>query len=319
MKACSVNPIDIKVRSKVYDDFPDYFDHVPKDPYQILGFDGAGVVAAVGPNVTRFKTGDEVFYSGSPIRHGSNAEYQLVAAGSMAKKPSNLSFAQAASMPLTWITAYEALVERMEISKGEQAAVLIVNGAGGVGSVASQIASKVLELPVVITTTSRPETTKFSREMGATHTVNHRESLPEQIEKLDLKVPLKYIFLTHRTEQYLGPAAKIAAPFGKICSIVQTQDFPQYGTEMMAKSLTFLWELIGTKPWYKVDTDSHGKMLDNLKQWLEEGKVKCHHQISFPLTVDGLRQAHEKTEGGGSIGKNALAVDIEGVNGKPFA
>lgn len=126
-----MNPIDIKVRAGVYDDFPDYYDNVPKDDYQIIGFDGAGVVEEVGPDVHNFKAGDEIFYSGSPVRHGSNAEYELVHAGSVAKKPKSLSFVEAAALPLTYVTAYEALVERMEIKKGEKAGLLIVNGAGG--------------------------------------------------------------------------------------------------------------------------------------------------------------------------------------------
>lgn len=301
------------MRGKVYDDYPDYYDHVPKDDYQIIGFDGAGVVESCGSEVKSFKSGDEVYYCGSPIRHGSNAQHQMVDCRAVGRKPSNLSWEQAASMPLTWITAYEALTERMEIQKGEQAGILIVNGAGGVGSVASQIARTVLQLPVVITTTSRPETTEFSKSMGATHTVNHREDLPSQIEKLGLDVPIKYVFLTHRTEQYLGPATKICAPFGKICSIVQTTEFPQYGTEMMAKSQSFMWELLGTKPWYGVDLNSHGQILEELRKLLEDGKVKCHCKKLFPLTLEGLRNAHEMIESGGSIGKNALGIDAEGT------
>lgn len=242
-----------------------------------------------------------------------------MAAASVALKPRSLDFVQSACMPLTWVTAYEALIERMEIRKGEEAAILIVNGAGGVGSVASQIARTLLRLPVVITTTSRQETTAFSKSMGATHTVNHREDVPSQIAKLDLKVPLKYIFLTHSTANYLAPAVAACAPFGKICSIVQTKEFPQYGTEMMAKSLTFVWALIGTKPWYGVDVESHGRILKELARLLDDGDVKCHHQTTFPLTVEGLRKAHETIESGGSIGKVGLGVDVEGVGGKSFA
>ncbi|KAK3713333.1 hypothetical protein LTR37_008525 [Vermiconidia calcicola] len=316
VKACSVNPIDIKVRSHVYDDYPDYYDLVPQNPYQVLGFDGAGVVVEAGSDVTGFEVGDEVFYAGSPFRHGSNAEYQALDFRSAAKKPPSLSFVQAACMPLTWITAYEALVERMEITKGEQAAILIVNGAGGVGSVASQIARKLLQLPVVITTASRSETVEFSKSMGATHVVNHREDVPSQIADLKLDVPIKYVFLTHSTANYLPVATKICAPFGKICSIVQTKDFPQYGTEMMAKSLTFVWELLGTKPRYHVDVASHGRMLEELRTHIESGDVKCHHTQSFPLSVKGLREAHEQIESGGSMGKNGLDA---GSAGSPFA
>jgi NADPH:quinone reductase-like Zn-dependent oxidoreductase len=195
VRACSVNPIDVKVRGGVYDDYPDYYERVPR-PYQIIGFDGAGTIQDVGPDVTGFSPvscsvsskgisvlpgcdlgggeiltatdstkhpplamtdslpllliqrppwaiqgnanekwqGDDVFYSGSPIRHGSNAEFQLVDARSVAKKPQILDFVEAAAMPLTYVTAYEALVERMEIKRGEQAALLIINGAGGLST-----------------------------------------------------------------------------------------------------------------------------------------------------------------------------------------
>ena len=125
-----MNPVDIKVRGGVYDDYPDYYDRVPR-PYQIIGFDGSGTVEKVGTAVKAFKAGDDVYYSGSPIRHGSNAEYQLVDSRSAAKKPESLDFVEAAAMPLTYITAYEALVERLEIKKGEEASLLIINGSGG--------------------------------------------------------------------------------------------------------------------------------------------------------------------------------------------
>ncbi|KAF1966522.1 GroES-like protein [Bimuria novae-zelandiae CBS 107.79] len=136
IKACSVNPVDTKVRAGVYDDYPDYYERTPPLP-QILGFDAAGVIHAVGSGVKDFKASDEVFYAGSPIRQGSSAELQLVDSRSVALKPKELDFAQAAAMPLTWITAWEALVERMGIQSGEEAGILIINGSGGVGSVAS--------------------------------------------------------------------------------------------------------------------------------------------------------------------------------------
>jgi len=233
----------------------------------------------------------------------------------MAHKPKSLTMVQAAAMPLTWITAYEALVERMGIQKGEQVGIFIVNGSGGVGSVASQIARTVLELPVVVTTTSRDETTKFSKSMGATHTVNHREDdLPGQIEKLRLKVPIKYIFITHTpTSKYIIDAAKICAPFGKVCSIVQDKEMPMYGTEFLAKSLTFVWALLGTKPYYGVDVESHGAILKELAALVDEGKVKCHLAETLPLTAAGIREGHKMIEKGGVMGKVGLAVDTEGL------
>ncbi|KAJ4357765.1 uncharacterized protein N0V89_002341 [Didymosphaeria variabile] len=307
IKACSVNPVDTKVRAGVYDDYPDYYDRAPRLP-QILGFDAAGVVESAGPDVRKYKAGDEVFYAGSPIRHGSNAELQIVDSRSVSFKPKSLDWGQAASMPLTWITAWEALVERMEIQEGEDAGILIVNGAGGVGSVASQIARHVLKLPVVVTTASREETVKFSKEVGgATHIVNHREDLVKQVEQLKLNLPIKYVFITHTpTSGYLGPAAKILTPFGKVCSIVQDKEMPMYGTEFMAKSLTFVWALLGTKPYYGVQPESHGKILERLRDLLDDKEVKCHNTQKLTLDEAGVRKAHDIIEGGKAIGKVSL-------------
>lgn len=316
-KACSVNPVDVKVRGGVYDDWPDYYNHVPR-PYQIIGFDAAGVVEEVGSHVEDFQNGDEVFYSGSPFRQGSNAEFQLVDSRSVAKKPKTLDFVQAAALPLTYITAYEALVERLEIKPGENAGLLIINGAGGVGSVASQIARTILNLPVVISTASRLETTDFCKAMGATHTINHREALPPQIKDLNLSVPIKYIFITHTTSQYMAPCAKVCAPFGKVCSIVQTKDLNMYGSEFMAKNLSFVWELLSTKPFYGVEMTSHGKILRELAELVDKGEIKTHLTKRLPLTLAGVREGHRLVEEGRTIGKNALGVDEDEVKGNAF-
>ncbi|KAJ5909350.1 hypothetical protein N7504_003993 [Penicillium tannophilum] len=307
VEACSVNPIDIKVRAGIYDDYPDYYDHVPR-PYQICGYDGAGIVKKAGPDCSLFREGDAVFYSGSPVRHGSNAEFQLVDERSVGHKPKRLDMAEAAAMPLTYVTAYQALVEQMKIEVKERAAVLIINGAGGVGAVASQIARQLLELPVVITTASRPESVDFTKQMGATHVLNHRENLEKQIQELDLEVPLKYIFITHSTDQYMETCAKICAPFGRVCSIVQGQA-KMYGTEFMAKSLSFIWCLIGTKPVYGTDVESHHRVLEELSRLLDSGTIRCHLTHRFGLTLKGLREAHRAVESAGSIGKTVLAID----------
>jgi NADPH:quinone reductase-like Zn-dependent oxidoreductase len=169
---------------------PDYYNFVPK-PVHIIGFDGAGIVLEAGPDCKYFKPGDAVFYVGATTRQGSTAEYQLVDERDMGHKPSTFDFVESAVMPLTYGTAYEAIIERLGVQKDEQAAILIVNGAGGVGSMASQIARYVLNLPVVITTASRPETVEWTKKMGATHVLNHREDLRPQIKALNLNIPLK--------------------------------------------------------------------------------------------------------------------------------
>lgn len=176
----------------MYDDAPDYYKKVAGlKPYHCIGFDGAGIVVEIGPDVKRFKPGDEIFYVSATTRQGTNAEFQHVNEQTAGRKPKTLDFVESAALPLTYGTAYEALVERMRIIKGENVGLLIINGAGGVGSVASQIARSVLELPVVITTASRPETIAFTKKMGATHVINHREDLRPQIKALNLDVPIK--------------------------------------------------------------------------------------------------------------------------------
>ena len=146
--------------------------------------------------------------------------------------------------------------------------------------------------------------------MGATHVVNHREDVVKQVRELELDVPLKYVFITHTpTSGYVRDAAAVYAPFGKVCSIVQDREMPMYGTEFLAKSLTFVWELLGTKPYYGVDVEDHGKMLKELVRWLEEGKVKCHLKEVLPFTLEGVKKAHEMVEKSGVVGKAALSVD----------
>jgi NADPH:quinone reductase-like Zn-dependent oxidoreductase len=168
----------------------DYYEHVPK-PFHIVGVDGAGVVIEAGPDCKYFKPGDEVFYASVPTRQGCAAERQLVDERMAGHKPSTFDFVESAALPVTYGTAHEALIERLGIQKGEQAAVLIINGAGGVGSMATQIARHVLELPVVIATASRPETIEWTKKMGATHVLNHRDDLRPQVAALNLQVPLK--------------------------------------------------------------------------------------------------------------------------------
>ena len=190
IEACSINPIDTKIRNGTYDDAPDYYKFVPK-PFHIIGYDGAGTVLEVGSQSRFFKPGDEVFFIIQPTQQGTYSEFQLVNERDAGHKPKILDFVEAAAMPLTYGTAYESLIERLEIKTGEKVGILIINGAGGVGAMASQIARWVLDLPVVITTASRPETVEFSKKMGATHVINHRENLKQQIENLHLNVPIK--------------------------------------------------------------------------------------------------------------------------------
>ncbi|KUI53995.1 hypothetical protein VP1G_01442 [Cytospora mali] len=321
VEAVSVNPIDIKVRNGTYDDAPDYFERVrpltQEEPhFHVMGYDGAGTVTDVGPDVKHFKPGDEIYYLGSPTAQGCYAEEMLVDERHAGHKPGTLDFVESAAMPLTYGTAYEALVDRLEIKKGEKGGILIINGGGGVGSIASQIARHVLGLPVVVTTASRPETTEFSRKMGATHVVNHREDIVRQIRGLDLPrdVPLKYAFITSRTEQYVQQIGEVLDTFGKVCSIVQAR-FDMYGSQFMSKSLTFSWCWVASGPYHGYVNDEeekHHKWYEELAHMLDGGTVKCHLTKRIKLTVEGLKEAHRDIEGGRGVGKIALGVDEKG-------
>jgi len=288
-----------------------------------VGFEGAGVVEAVAPGCKLgFKVGDEVYYLASPFRQASNAPYVLVSETSVAHKPKSLGFTEAAGIPLTTITAWEVLIDRLEIKKGEKCGILIVNGAGGVGAIASQICRRKLELPVVITTASRPETKEFSLKVGqATHVVNHHGDIVQQVKDLKLDVPIKYFFISHTpTAQYVKVATEILAPYGKICSIVQGK-FDMYGTDAMAKSLSFIWGLVGTKGYCNVPEDfiKHHNLLTEVAQYIDEKKYNSHVTVKLPFTVKALREGHQMIKDSTAIGKVVFGVDVkkEGY-GEPF-
>lgn len=316
-KAISINPIDIKVRAGTYDDAPDYYTRVKSlSPTHVMGYDGAGIVLATGPDTRYFQPGDQVFFLASPTAQGTYAEQVLVDERHAAHKPKNLDWAQAAAMPLTYGTAYEALVERLQIQVGENAGLLVVNGGGGVGSIAIQIARKVLKLPVVVATASRPETEAFARQMGATHVVNHREDVAAQVEGLGLDrgVPLKYGLVTSRTEQYVEALGRVLAPFGRVCSIVQAK-FDMYGSEFMSKSLGFVWCWLCSGAYHGYvndDEEKHHRWFEEMAKFLDAGTLDCHLTKRKRLTLDGIKAAHQEIEAGKTIGKIALAVDEDG-------
>ncbi|KAL4904648.1 hypothetical protein BDW74DRAFT_168257 [Aspergillus multicolor] len=293
VKAMTVNPIDTKVRNGTYDDAPDYYNHV-SHAFHIIGFDGSGTVLETGPNATSFKPGNEVFFVCSTTRQGSAAEYVLVNSRGCARKPAALDHAEAASIGLTFGTAYQSLLERLEIRKGED---VEINGGGGVGSAAIQIARNVLQLPVVIATASRPETIESCRRMGATHVVNHREDLEAQIKALDLDVLIKYAYVVARTEQYIEALGNIIAPFGKVCSIVQAK-FDFYGSAFMSKSLTFSWDWLGSSAYHAMNLDGFHRVFEALACLVEEGKLVPNLTRRLRLDLAGLREAHRLIEGG---------------------
>ncbi|MCL4114535.1 UNVERIFIED_CONTAM: hypothetical protein GTU68_057384 [Idotea baltica] len=298
VKAIAVNPVDYKVRAP-----KDTVEDSPK----VLGWDAAGIVAAVGPDVTLFKTGDEVFYAGDITRQGSNSEFQLIDERIVGTKPTSLDFAHAAAFPLTSITAYEAFFERLGIdvdgaNTGDT--ILIVGGAGGVGSIAIQLA-KIAGL-TVITTASRPESSEWVTRLGADHVINHRESLRPQIETLGLQY-VDHIALFNDTDGHWDAAVDLIRPQGRIVSIVENQK-PLAQAGMKMKAATFSWEFMFARSMFQTpDMIEQHRLLNRIAGWIDDGKIQgTASDVISPINAEHLRTAHATLESGRAIGKLVL-------------
>lgn len=299
VKAISVNPVDFKVRAPQ--------DKVESEP-KILGWDAAGVVVEVGEEVTGFQPGDEVYYAGDVTRTGSNSEFHLVDFRIVGRKPQNLDFANAAAFPLTSITAWEALFERLNIDRNGADAgksILIVNGAGGVGSIAIQLA-KLAKLNV-IATASRDETTDWCKKLGADEVINHRNDLAEETEKIGYK-NVDYILCLSHTDGHWQAMTKAIKPQGKICSIVENEH-PLNMDTLKSKSAGLVWEFMFTRSMYQTeDMAEQSKLLGELSKLIENGViVSTCNDVVKPINAKNLRDVHQRLEHGKTIGKIALA------------
>ena len=298
VKAVSVNPVDYKVRSST----------PPADgDWKVLGWDAAGIVREVGPDVTQFKVGDEVYYAGSITRPGTNAEFHLVDARIVGGKPTSLSWAEAAALPLTTLTAWEAMFDRLDVRKpvpGAAQAILIIGGAGGVGSIAVQIARQRTDL-VVIATASRPETQDWVKRLGAHHVVDHSRPLAAQIAEIGIGAPA-FVFSTTHTEQHVADVAELIAPQGRFALI----DDPK-GFDVMVfkrKAVSIHHELMFTRSIYGTpDMDEQGKILDAMAVLVDAGKIRTTlTQRLSPINAANLRTVHALIESGGAKGKIVL-------------
>ena len=299
VKAISVNPVDYKMRSPK--------DQVETTP-RILGWDVAGVVKAAGPDVTLFRPGEAVYYAGARMRQGGNSELHLVDERIVGRKPRNLSFPEAAAMPLTTLTAWEGMFERIAISRtGDDAGrtILVIGGAGGVGSIAIQLAKTLARL-TVIATASRPESEKWVRGLGADHVVDHGRELAPQLQALGIP-EVDHVFCLSDIEPYVPQLAAVIAPLGKICAIVGTQKPLALGP-LMAKSVTFAWELMFTRPAYQTaDMIVQHAILDEAAALFEAGTLRTTMTTNLgPITAANLKRAHALLEGGRTIGKIVL-------------
>lgn len=300
VKAISVNPVDTKIRAPK--------DKVESEPL-ILGWDAAGVVVEVGEEVTEFKIGDEVYYAGDITRPGSNSQFQLIDSRIVGRKPQNLDFASAAAFPLTSITAWEALFERLNIDKqGADAgkSILIINGAGGVGSIAIQLAKRLAKLNV-IATASRPETIAWCEKLGADKVVNHRKNLAEEINKIGYQ-NVDYILCLNDTDGHWQAMTQAIKPQGKICSIVENQQ-PLDMSTLKSKSATFVWEFMFTRSMYQTeDMVEQSNLLNELSQLIEDGViVSTCNDVVKPINAKNLRDVHQRLEKGKAIGKIVLS------------
>ena len=297
VEAVSVNPVDTKRRAD-----PAKSDSAPR----VLGWDAAGTVAAIGAQVTLFKPGDAVYYAGDVTRAGSNSEFQLVDERIVGKKPKSLDFAQAAAIPLTAITAWEAFFERLKIRRESGASVLIINSAGGVGSIGIQIA-KATGLKVVATA-SRPETTAWVKELGADHVVDHRKPLRPQVEALGYK-HIDYIAnFSGELDAHWPAMADLVAPQGALVAIVGNRE-PLAMDGVRSKSASVCWELMFTRPRFQTpDMIEQHKLLNQVSEWLDARKLRTTlRETLTPINAANLRRAHEKLESGKMIGKLVVA------------
>ncbi len=297
--AISVNPVDTKIRAPK--------DQIEASP-RILGWDATGEVVAVGQQVEHFAVGDQVYYAGDITRSGSNCEFQLVDERIVGRKPASLSFTEAAALPLTSITAWEALFERLQISaQGDDTgkSILIIGGAGGVGSIAIQFAKQLAKLNV-IATASRPESQKWCLDRGADSVINHHQSLDDELTAID-KPLVDYILCLNKTDQHWSAMAKVIKPQGKICSIVDTSNVDL--SLLKSKSVTFVWEFMFTRSMYKTaDMIEQQRLLNNVSELIDEGTlVTTANTVLHPINAENLRKAHQMIEQGNAIGKLVLS------------
>lgn len=299
VQANSVNPVDFKIRESAAKDA------VLETP-KVIGWDAVGIVEAVGDQTSKFKVGDEVFYAGDITRSGSNAEFQLVDERIVGRKPKNLTIAEAAAMPLTSLTAYEAIFDRIKINpeKDQGKTVLVLAGAGGVGSIAIQLAKKLGNL-TVIATASRPDSIAWCKDLGADFVVNHH-NLKEELEKIGHS-QVNYILDFVDLEGYWETVAEIIKPQGHIVSITESSK-PLNLNIMKSKSVTFSWELMYTRSMFNTeDMDRQHEILNHVADLLDNGTLKSTLTTTLEgFTVANLKKAHEVQESSKSIGKTVI-------------
>lgn len=295
----SVNPVDTKVRER----------NTPEQGNKILGYDAAGVVKQIGKEVSLFTVGDAVFYAGDLTRQGTNAELHAVDERIVGKKPRSLSFADAAALPLTAITAWEMLFDSFALKEGTEKSndkgesLLVIGGAGGVGSILIQLAKQLTNL-TVIATASRPETQAWVKKMGADHIINHREPLADQIQALKLEP--KYVASLTASDQHFDSIIELIKPRGHIAMI--DDPGPLDISKMKIKALTFSWEFMFTRSMFQTtDMIVQHELLTRVSELVDNDQIVSTATENLgKITAESIKHAHTLQESGRVIGKNVL-------------
>jgi zinc-binding alcohol dehydrogenase family protein len=297
VEAVAVNPVDYKVRQNAD----------PGGEPRVLGWDAAGTVVAVGDQVELFQAGDHVYYAGALDRAGANSRFHTVDERLVGRKPTTLSFAEAAALPLTSLTAWEGLFERLGLRHGtlEQTGTLLVTAAaGGVGAITTQLA-RTLTGMTVIGTASRPESADFARTMGAHHVIDHRQALVPQLAQAAPK-GVEYVFSTAGTDRNLAAYAEVLNPFGQIVAI---DDFETLAIgALKAKSISFHWEFMYTRSMFQTaDQAMQHRILTEIARLVDAGLLTTTATRDLgPINAANLREAHRILESGTAIGKITL-------------
>lgn len=296
VKAISVNPADYKVRLGM---------PIPEGEWKVIGWDAAGVVKSVGDDVTLFQPGDKVFYAGDITRSGSNAQMQLVDERIVGKMPQSLSFGEAAALPLTSLTAWEMLFDRLEVSKQDkEKSILVIGAAGGVGSIMVQLLKKLTNL-TIIASASRPETTAWLKELGVDHVINHRNKLSEEFTEQNLPL-VDYVVSLNNTESHLIEIEKVLKPQGKFGLIddPKTLDIMPFKT----KAISVHWELMFTRSLFQTpDMQAQHELLNEVSTLIDKGLLKTTVGENLgQINAKNLRKAHQFLETGKAKGKIVL-------------
>ncbi len=296
--AVSVNPVDTKLRLGAAPEGSEW---------RVLGFDASGVVEAVGAEVRNFKPGDAVFYAGSIARPGTNSEYHLVDERIVGRKPASLSDAEAAALPLTAITAWEMLFDRLDVKRPTPQGgtiILVIGGAGGVGSITIQLLRALTDL-TVIATASRPETQDWVRECGAHHVLDHRQPLAPQVKALGLGAP-GFVFSTTQTGQHMADIVELIAPQGRFGLI----DDPEVlnAKPFKRKAVSLHWEMMFTRSLFGTpDMAEQGKLLNEVAALVDAGRIRSTvTEVAGKIDAATLRKVHAQLESGSARGKIVL-------------